>query len=74
MDIVSRIQVLQQDSFSLPNTFIDGRSTTSEGSCATVQDAYVVLVERLLPIKEMLAKNQLDGEVSWETLCFIVRS
>lgn len=72
-DFVSKIRILQQDSFSLPNTFCDGGSTTSEGSCAAVRDACAVLVERMKPIKEMLAKNEPNGEVSWESLCYMVR-
>jgi xanthine dehydrogenase molybdopterin-binding subunit B len=69
VDIVSKIRVLQQDSLSLPNTFCDGGSTTSEGSCAAASQACEVLVQRLLPIKAKLGGD----EVSWENLCDTAR-
>ena len=71
--MVSKLRVLQQDSYSLPNTFGDGGSTTSEGSCAAASQACEVLVQRLQPLKEKLANDQ-GGEVSWESLCKTVHS
>ena len=73
VDMVSKIRVLQQDSFSLPNTFADGGSTTSESSCAAASQACEVLVQRLQPVKEKLAKDK-GGEVTWADLCMTVRS
>jgi hypothetical protein len=73
VDMVSKIRVIQQDSFSLPNMFGDGGSTTSEGSCTAASQACEVLIQRLQPVKEKLAKEQ-GGEVSWESLYATVRS
>lgn len=70
--MIPNIRVLQSDSLSLPNSFCDGGSTTSEGSCAAAQQACEVLVQRLQPVVEQLAKDKTDGEVSWEYLCTMV--
>ena len=70
--MLGMIRVIQADSLSLPNSFCDGGSTTSEGTCAAAQKACTVLVQRLQPVKEQLAKNQADGMVAWELLCLTV--
>lgn len=72
MDMLDKIRILQSDTYSLPNTRVDGGSTTSEGACQAVLKACAVLVERLLPIKEKLSKAQPDGKVPWPTLCLMV--
>lgn len=72
MDMLDKIRILQSDTFSLPNTRVDGGSTTSEGACQAALKACAVLVERLLPIKESLTKAQPDGKVPWPTLCLKV--
>ncbi|XP_024376895.1 probable aldehyde oxidase 3 [Physcomitrium patens] len=73
VDMIPNIRVLQSDSLSLPNSFCDGGSTTSEGSCAAAQQACEVLVQRLQPVVEQLAKDKTDGEVSWEYLCTMAK-
>lgn len=72
IDMLAKIRVLQGDSLSLPNSFCDGGSTTSEGTCAAAQKACAVLVQRLQPVKEQLAKNPSDGMTTWELLCLTV--
>ena len=72
MDMLDKIRVLQSDTHSLPNTRVDGGSTTSEGACQAALQACAVLVERLLPIKESLTKAEPDGKVPWPTLCLKV--
>ena len=72
MDMLNKIRILQSDTFSLPNTRVDGGSTTSEGACQAALKACAVLVERLLPIKESLTKAQPDEKVPWPTLCLKV--
>lgn len=71
-DLRKKIRILQIDTLHLPNSFCDGYSTTSEATCAAAQQACVVLVQRLLPVKEELAKAHPNGEVSWESICFTV--
>ena len=73
LELVSKIRILQSDTLSLPNTIVDGGSTTSEGTCAAAQKCCDVLVQRLLPVKEKLVQAQPDGKVPWETLCFTVQ-
>ena len=73
LELVSKTRVLQNDTLSLPNTNVDGGSTTSEGTCAAVKECCAVLVQRLLPVKEKLVQAQPDGKVLWETLCLTVQ-
>ncbi|KAG0608809.1 hypothetical protein M758_8G134400 [Ceratodon purpureus] len=72
-ELLKKIRILQLDTLHLPNSFADGYSTTSEATCAAAQQACVVLVQRLLPVKEELAEAHLNGEVSWESICFTAK-
>lgn len=64
----SKVRVVQADTISTANGGLTSSSTTSESSCAAVQQACESLVERLAPLKMKVEENAADGQVSWETL------
>lgn len=66
-DIMSKLRIVQQDTISLAHGGFTAGSTTSEGSCEAVRNACNILVERLLPVKNLLEKTKPSG-VSWEDL------
>jgi xanthine dehydrogenase molybdopterin-binding subunit B len=64
--LLDRVRIIQADTLSMVQGGITAASTKSESSCAAVQLACNVLVERLKPVK-----YQLQGEhddVSWDSL------
>ncbi|XP_058084453.1 indole-3-acetaldehyde oxidase-like isoform X2 [Magnolia sinica] len=68
LDVLERVRVLQADTLSMVQGGFTAGSTTSEASCAAVQLACNVLVERLMPLKESL-QQQMEV-LSWDALIF----
>jgi xanthine dehydrogenase molybdopterin-binding subunit B len=64
--LLDRVRIIQADTLSMVQGWITAGSTTSESSCAAVQLACNVLVERLKPVKDRLQEEQDD--VSWDSL------
>eukprot|EP00252_Welwitschia_mirabilis_P005228 TRINITY_DN1571_c0_g1_i1.p1 TRINITY_DN1571_c0_g1~~TRINITY_DN1571_c0_g1_i1.p1 ORF type:complete len:1281 (+),score=269.60 TRINITY_DN1571_c0_g1_i1:1241-5083(+) len=66
-DMLSKIEVIQSDTISLAHGGYTVGSTTSEESCAAVQQACNILVERLLTVKEGLERSK-ESVISWNEL------
>ncbi|KAJ3707261.1 hypothetical protein LUZ61_010966 [Rhynchospora tenuis] len=64
--LLERVRIIQADTLSMVQGWITAGSTTSESSCAAVQLACNVLVERLKPLKDRLQEEK--GAVSWDLL------
>ncbi|KAF6169816.1 hypothetical protein GIB67_034208 [Kingdonia uniflora] len=65
-NLLERVRVIQADTLSLVQGGFTAGSTTSESSCEAVRLSCIMLVERLIPLKERLQKQM--GTVSWDTL------
>ncbi|GJN23072.1 hypothetical protein PR202_gb10689 [Eleusine coracana subsp. coracana] len=64
--LLGKVRVIQTDTLSMIQGGFTGGSTTSENSCEAVRQSCVVLVERLMPIKESLEAKA--GTVEWNAL------
>ncbi|WVZ60834.1 hypothetical protein U9M48_010804 [Paspalum notatum var. saurae] len=64
--LLDKVRVIQADTLSMIQGGFTAGSTTSETSCAAVQQSCAALVERLKPIKESLEAKA--GTVEWSAL------